>query len=47
VETVTDTVIYDNYNVIILPHRVKIPNEDNIFQKSDYIVCRLNTLIIF
>jgi hypothetical protein len=47
VETVTGTVIYDNHNVITLPHRVTIPNEDNIFQKSDYIICCLNTFVIF
>jgi hypothetical protein len=46
-ETVTGRVIYDNHNVIMLPHRVTIPNEDNIFQKSDYIDCCLNTLITF
>jgi hypothetical protein len=46
-ETVTGTIIYDNHNVITLPYRVTIPNEDNVFQKSDYIVCCLSTLITF
>jgi hypothetical protein len=41
-------VICDNENVIMLPHRVKTnPNYDNVFEKSDYVVYRLNILIIF
>jgi hypothetical protein len=43
-----DKVIYDNENVIMLPQRVKTnPNHENVFDKSDCIVYRLNTLIIF